>query len=99
MKPGGFRLKIVDYQSMSLRARRSFVLGLQEAMSAFEACPVPVIAAVHGHCVGAGEGGGSCSCVHYRWSFAQLCGNRLHHFAPQSHLCSPLLTNPPYCRH
>jgi enoyl-CoA hydratase/carnithine racemase len=27
---------------------------LQEAMSAFEACPVPVIAAVHGHCVGAG---------------------------------------------
>ena len=36
------------------RACRQFVFVLQEAMSAFEACPVPVIAAVHGHCVGAG---------------------------------------------
>lgn len=35
---------------------RSFVFVLQEAMTAFEACPVPVIAAVHGHCVGAGGG-------------------------------------------
>ncbi|KAL4420848.1 hypothetical protein ABPG75_010504 [Micractinium tetrahymenae] len=33
---------------------RQFVFVLQDAMSAFERCPVPVIAAVHGHCVGAG---------------------------------------------
>lgn len=33
---------------------RQFVRVLQDAMSAFEACPVPVIAAVHGHCIGAG---------------------------------------------
>lgn len=40
------------------RLARSFVFVLQEAMTAFEACPVPVIAAVHGHCVGAGGGVG-----------------------------------------
>lgn len=34
--------------------RRQFVFVLQDAMSAFERCPVPVVAAVHGHCVGAG---------------------------------------------
>ena len=33
---------------------RQFVFVLQDAMSAFERCQVPVIAAVHGHCVGAG---------------------------------------------
>lgn len=33
---------------------RQFVFVLQDAMSAFEACPVPVIAAVAGHCIGAG---------------------------------------------
>ncbi|KAL4451252.1 hypothetical protein ABPG77_009324 [Micractinium sp. CCAP 211/92] len=33
---------------------RQFVFVLQDAMSAFERCPVPVVAAVHGHCVGAG---------------------------------------------
>ena len=33
---------------------RQFVFVLQDAMSAFERCRVPVIAAVHGHCVGAG---------------------------------------------
>ena len=35
-------------------ARRQFVFLLQEAMSVFERCPVPVVAAIHGHCVGAG---------------------------------------------
>lgn len=43
-----------DCQGRSRWRFRSFVFVLQEAMTAFEACPVPVIAAVHGHCVGAG---------------------------------------------
>lgn len=60
----GFGRRVPWYMSMSphfappsplLLLCRSFVFVLQEAMSAFEACPVPVIAAVHGHCVGAGE--------------------------------------------
>ncbi|PSC71310.1 enoyl-hydratase [Micractinium conductrix] len=33
---------------------RQFVFLLQEAMSVFERCPVPAVAAIHGHCVGAG---------------------------------------------
>lgn len=35
-------------------AFRAFVLHLQAAMSAFEECPVPVVAAIHGNCIGAG---------------------------------------------
>lgn len=33
---------------------RAYILGLQRVMSIFEECPVPVISAVHGACVGAG---------------------------------------------
>lgn len=35
-------------------AFRAYILRLQQAMSIFEECPVPVISAVHGACVGAG---------------------------------------------
>lgn len=35
-------------------AFRAFVLQLQAAMSAFEECPAPVVAAIHSNCIGAG---------------------------------------------
>ena len=42
-----------DAARVAFRARQH-VLGMQAALSAAEACPVPVIAAVHGACIGAG---------------------------------------------
>eukprot|EP00741_Cyanophora_paradoxa_P007148 tig00000123_g6919.t1 len=48
-----------ELQPIACEARRResfrrFILSLQEAFSALEACPVPVVACVHGPCVGGG---------------------------------------------
>lgn len=52
---------------------RRFVFVLQEAMTAFERCPVPVIAAIHGHCVGAGVDLITACDIRLATEDAQLC--------------------------
>jgi delta(3,5)-delta(2,4)-dienoyl-CoA isomerase len=40
---------------------RSKILEMQDAFTALETCPVPVVAAIHGHCIGAGLDLASCA--------------------------------------
>ena len=51
------------------KALLEFIKYFQESLSSVELCPQPVIAAIHGACVGGGEGsvcvggeGGECVC-------------------------------------
>jgi enoyl-CoA hydratase len=50
---GAFTSEAASHADRSRRIR-SEILRLQHTMSVFERAPVPVVAAVHGHCLGAG---------------------------------------------
>lgn len=75
---------------------RSFLFVLQEAMTAFERCHVPVIAAVHGACIGAGvdmiTGGLGC------WAGLGLAAAAAAPCARSRQASFPLPSTPNRCR-
>lgn len=52
---------------------RRYVGGLQRSLTAIEQCTKPVLAAIHGHCIGAGVDMAACCDVRYAAADAVFC--------------------------
>jgi len=51
---GGTNDEITDDTARRYLSNRPKIIKMQESFTALEDCPIPIVAAIHGHCIGAG---------------------------------------------